>query len=286
MLTATHYTNATDFLRRAGPVLQRDEVRHGLILGVSARVKEDPHEYGAGAPWFLTLDEEGKLAALALRTPPFDLIVADFSGDAAGISRRLLPEVAGAFSHLPGVLGEPEIADAFAREWCAARGVTIDHTMRQRVYGLASVNPVRCSPGKMRQASADDIRLAVRWVRGFYEDVFGHVDEERAESRVATMLERGEIYFWEDGEPVSMAATARPVGKVITVSAVYTPPEWRNRGYATSCVATLCGRLLKAGYRRCTLYTDLDNPTSNKIYKDIGFTEVCDSVNHAFSPQG
>jgi len=32
----------------------------------------------------------------------------------------------------------------------------------------------------------------------------------------------------------------------------------------------------------CFLYTDLANPTSNKIYMDIGWEPVCDSIDYAF----
>jgi predicted GNAT family acetyltransferase len=30
------------------------------------------------------------------------------------------------------------------------------------------------------------------------------------------------------------------------------------------------------------LYTDLANPTSNKIYTDIGYVRVCDAAEYAF----
>jgi predicted GNAT family acetyltransferase len=57
---------------------------------------------------------------------------------------------------------------------------------------------------------------------------------------------------------------------------VYTPPRFRNRGYASMAVATLSQRLLEAGYDFCTLFTDLANPTSNHIYQAIGYRRVCD----------
>ena len=41
---------------------------------------------------------------------------------------------------------------------------------------------------------------------------------------------------------------------------------------------------LESGCRFCCLYTDLANPTSNKIYVDIGYQPVCDSVEYAFEP--
>ena len=67
------------------------------------------------------------------------------------------------------------------------------------------------------------------------------------------------------------------------MNAVYTPPEWRGRGYATAAVATLSSELLGEGYAMCVLYTDLANPTSNRIYRRIGYEAVCDSLHLRFA---
>jgi len=83
-----------------------------------------------------------------------------------------------------------------------------------------------------------------------------------------------------------MAAKTRPTEKGMTVGGVYTPPELRGKGYATSCVAELSRHILQSGKEFCTLYTDLANPTSNSIYKKIGYTEVCDSVEYTFKAYG
>ena len=57
-----------------------------------------------------------------------------------------------------------------------------------------------------------------------------------------------------------------------------TPPERREHGYATSCVHALSALLLSRGHEYCGLYTDLANPTSNSIYRKIGYTPVGDST--------
>jgi predicted GNAT family acetyltransferase len=93
-----------------------------------------------------------------------------------------------------------------------------------------------------------------------------------AEQRVAA----GEVYLWCDPEPRSMAGSARPTAHGVAVNAVYTPREWRGRGYATACVAEISRRMLASGFDFCVLYTDLANPTSNAIYTRIGYRPVRD----------
>jgi predicted GNAT family acetyltransferase len=68
----------------------------------------------------------------------------------------------------------------------------------------------------------------------------------------------------------------------IRVTAVYTPPERRNRGYASACVAALSQMRLEGGRRFCFLFTDLANPTPNRIYQQIGYRAVCDMDEFTF----
>jgi len=283
MLSPVRFSDPAAFLDRIRKRTGSEGVRYNLILGVSHRLIDDLHEYGQDDPWFVTLEDEGGVSGLALRTPPFEMLVAAFAGDPAEISGLLASEASGIYDALPGVVGEPDIADRFARAWCADHGIKIKHTMRQRVYSLTRVNPIPLSPGKLRPAGPGDKTLVEKWVAGFQEDTFGHVDEARIADRAERMVERGDVYLWVDGKPVSIAARTRPTGDVITIGMVYTPPHLRGRGYASSCVTTLCGLLLESGFKHCALYTDLANPISNKIYKQIGFAEVCDSVCHTFT---
>ena len=83
-------------------------------------------------------------------------------------------------------------------------------------------------------------------------------------------------YIWEDGGPVSMlqATGATPHG--IRIGAVYTPPELRRRGYASALTAAASQAELDRGRRWCFLFTNLANPTSNRIYQAIGYRPIRD----------
>jgi len=100
-------------------------------------------------------------------------------------------------------------------------------------------------------------------------------DEKLYRYRLSTK----KIYVLEvNGIPVSMAGYTRELQTAIGVSFVYTPPYYRGKGYASSCVAQISQMALDKGFTKCVLYTDLLNPTSNSIYQKIGYTPVCDSL--------
>jgi predicted GNAT family acetyltransferase len=82
--------------------------------------------------------------------------------------------------------------------------------------------------------------------------------------------------------PVSIASCGRPTAHGIAVNMVFAPPHLRGRGYAGSCVAALSQRLLDDGWKFCTLFTDLANPTSNSIYQRIGYHSICDFTHYLF----
>ena len=97
-------------------------------------------------------------------------------------------------------------------------------------------------------------------------------------------LAHGRLWVWEDGDGrmVSMAASTAPTAGVSRVGYVYTPPDHRRRGYATACVAALTELLLATGADRCMLYAQLHNPTSNAIYRRMGYEPVADIVFYRF----
>ena len=84
-------------------------------------------------------------------------------------------------------------------------------------------------------------------------------------------------YLWIDrGRPVSLTGAGGLTPNGIRVGPVYTPREDRGRGYASNLVARVSQELLDSGRTFVFLFTDLSNPTSNKIYQAIGYEPVSD----------
>jgi predicted GNAT family acetyltransferase len=158
--------------------------------------------------------------------------------------------------------------------------------MRQRIYRLTQVRPVVGVPGRARAATEDDRALLVSWVRAFAEESFREAPLRSAEETVEARLRDriGGFVVWEDEEPVSVAGWGGLTPNGVRIGPVYTPPERRRHGYASALTAAVSAQQLELGRRFCFLYTDVENPTSNRIYTDIGYLPVCDSIDYAFEP--
>jgi predicted GNAT family acetyltransferase len=120
------------------------------------------------------------------------------------------------------------------------------------------------------------LELITKWVDAFSSEIGEQSSHARAVAESVIGPQR--LFIWDTPTgPASIAAWARPTPNGVGINLVYTPPELRGNGYASNCVAALSQHLLDSGKRFCTLYTDLANPTSNKIYRNIGYKHVCDS---------
>ena len=106
--------------------------------------------------------------------------------------------------------------------------------------------------------------------------------EDQREALTAALDGSRTVFVWEDRQPVSMAEHAGPTPNGSRVGRVYTPPRFRGNGYASACVAELSQHLLRLGYRYCFLFTDLANPTANRIYQRIGYQPVVDADEFVF----
>jgi predicted GNAT family acetyltransferase len=177
------------------------------------------------------------------------------------------------------VNGPAAISRAFAEQWQALTGVPFSIGFRERAYRLDAVITVTSVPGAMRRAAESDRDLLARWTVAFSAEAGTEpVDgPEWADRILATDPALRGVYLWEDGGVVvSLAGYSGPTAHGMRIGPVYTPPEWRGRGYASAVTAALSQMLLDGGRQFCFLFTDLANPTSNKIYQQIGYCPVCD----------
>jgi RimJ/RimL family protein N-acetyltransferase len=276
-------TTASAFLELAGPLLERDEARNQLPLGIAAGLIEHAEAYDVVRFWVGV--EAGRPFSAALRTEPHNLVLAD---PEPGIDlEELLVAVANDDPSVPGIVGnEPYVGPAAARI-AALAGMLPERDVSMGVFALERVGDVRRAPGQTAVATPEDRDLIRRWFTDFAIESLP--DPQLANDRLDRTLDtrfsgdHAGIWLWIiDGAFVSMSGYSGRTPSGIRIGPVYTPPEHRRRGYATTLVADQSRWLLEQGYRSCFLYTDLSNPTSNAIYERIGYERVADSAEYRF----
>ncbi len=190
--------------------------------------------------------------------------------------------VAEVYDSLPAVFGPVDVARRVGDAWAALKGVMAVDGTRQRIHGLERVNfPAREAVGSMRLANEGDLALVGSWIREFVRTT-GLPNVRDPEARAERLVAARFLALWVDREPVSMAAFPARTRNTVRVGYVYTPDEHRRRGYASVLVAQVSRHILDSGFRRCVLYTDLANPTSNRIYRAIGYRPVQDVMDVNF----
>jgi GNAT superfamily N-acetyltransferase len=274
-------TDAAEFQAAVFPFLEGDPVLNTVLLGNvhqrarGLRIQEAP-------PVFVSVhDTSGAVVGAAMRT--------DGRGIFLGALRdELVPEVFEAYAartpEAPYVTGTSAASLAFAELWSARFGKPFAEGRGTRLHRLGTIADLTAE-GRPRPAAAADAELCVDWVAAFEREVSLPEFPDRA-ARVVWATDEaaaGRLWLWEHGgRATSMVAYHAPLFGVSRVGPVYTPPDLRGRGYAGALTSTVSRQILDDGGIAC-LYTDLANPTSNKIYAAIGYEPLADFVDYTFT---
>ncbi|URN00528.1 GNAT family N-acetyltransferase [Actinomadura madurae] len=267
------------FRARAGGFLRADPVRNTVALTViEAMRKQGPALYeGALFGWW---PRDGRVAATVLwagANPPMLSAMPD------GAARDLADALAARGATVRGANGAPRAAEVFAGAWTARTGTASRVVMRQRLYRLGKLEAPDPAPGGAARVAGDaDRDLVLDWFAAFHRDVGEHGEVNTA--MVDGRLRAGGVLLWEaGGRPVAMAGRTPAVGGMARVAPVYTPAGHRRRGYGAAVTAAATRDAQDAGAADVVLFTDLGNPTSNSVYRRLGYRPVEDRVVLAFT---
>ena len=277
------FNDAACYYQRVKSYLIQHEATHCLLLGIAKNLCSSAKESDRDLPYLAVVEDKQNLLVTAICTPPRKLI----------LSRAIAPEAVKAiakdlatdFSLLPGVIAPKSEAQTFVNAWQDLTGQSYKLDVAMRVHQLEAVQPISSAAGELSLAVESDRDLLTDWGQAFEEEALGD-NEPKSDHQLwfNRHLENKSLFVWQDkdGEFVSMAAYGGATPNGIRINAVYTPPEYRGRGYATSCVAEISRRLLEK-HKYCFLFTNLTNPVSNHIYHKIGFIPMCNISNYSFT---
>ncbi len=274
------YQDIDSFIQATLQTLIEHEVENNLIFGIVLTLQNHPERYEEN--YLATVVDNDQIQVIAVCTPPHKLLLFDINNNNKHEQFTCIAENISHSFDLSGVLASNATAQAFAQVWQKLTGQNYRLGMAERIYKLEEVIFPPQIEGSMRTATLKDFDLICEWITAFQKEAVPDEPFNRLNAFVQRKIECKEIAFWETEYPVSIVAKVRPTLNGITINLVYTPPAHRNKGYATNLVAAFSQSLLEEGWKFCTLFTDLSNPTSNSIYQKVGYKPVCDFQEYYF----
>ena len=268
------FDDAAEVLEVAGSFLESRPVEHNVILTL---LHQRARSGEAGRYWLARHD--GRSVGVTFQSP------IGYHAAITPMPLAAVRSVVGAMWHegttLPGVQGQADSAAAFAGAWSETYRVGARPILGMRLSALDTLRPPAEVPGLLRPAGGEDVELVTAWGHAFADELGEHRARiEDLEARV----EAGQFTLWEaGGEPVCLVGQSDAVAGVVRIGPVYTPPPHRRRGFAAASVGAVSADIVAAGHTSI-LYTDLDNPTSNGVYRALGYAAVSEILRYEFAP--
>ncbi|KZZ83119.1 MULTISPECIES: GNAT family N-acetyltransferase [Bacillaceae] len=269
-----------DFFKKAAlSFLETQEIENNVALGILL----DKQSSSLQPIHMSMIRKDGEPIVVLLQTHPKQVLVAAKSSLEEEDLLLAGKRIAQVYRSVPGLLGEKRITEILAKRIAGLTGKSARLFMNQRLHKLEHIEKPAANTGNMMLLTAEHRPLISQWVFDFCEEVGEHASMFEADEKADELIRKKSLYGWvTEGSIVSMANWSRPTKTNVNINYVYTPPVHRKKGYATDCVTVLTEQMLNSGYETTSLFTDLANPTSNKIYREIGYKPVQDVVKILF----
>ncbi|KGX94062.1 hypothetical protein N781_00900 [Pontibacillus halophilus JSM 076056 = DSM 19796] len=278
-MTVFTYNCPNQFLSEVEPFFLVNEALHNLPMGVAMSINHDASALDI-QPFLGHLSTRGIKRCILMRTKPSFWIMA--TNDE--LTENEIEELVLYFkaNNLPvgSVIGDPKNVERFAQRWCKELRATSTIHMNQWVYVLNRVRQdLNRVDGELLKATPAHSNLIKEWLVEFGDQANEQIDHGTAQYMAEKYVERESVrLFHVGGEPVSMINQTRSTRNGCSVNGVFTPDKHKQNGYATASVTALSEEMLQGGYQFCCLYTDKDNIYSNRMYQNIGYEPIGESV--------
>lgn len=187
-------------------------------------------------------------------------------------------------NNLNGVNAEKSLANKFIKYYTKLSNKEAKTNFDMRILLLENLaKPELIDDVIFRLANSEEKDTLLEFLRIFHIEALGEeLEDEALKERLNNYFEKGYFLLERDGKIVSQAVIARDLIKGKTISEVFTPKEYRGKGYAYNLIYRISEKMLQEGAEYCVLYTDDKNPISNHVYEKVGFKKMVDTADIEF----
>lgn|GEM_PF-2700214 len=254
------------YLDETESFLEKKELENNLILGTCYDLIGN--SAAGNNNYFINSYNNGKIKASSIAVSP-RAFISGISNEKDSI-KLITDYYQNEKVFLNGVMGETFLSECFS-EMYSKKELSRRELILQE---LTKAKKLKLSDGDFEIVNLSDLEIMSKWTYDFFSelDTIRSRTKDSILSETKQRIQNNLMFKWSyKGNIRSMAAIIRRSNHTGIIGLVYTPAEFRGKGYGTSCVHKLCEHILKSGYESCGLYSEKENPVSNKIYKNIGF---------------
>lgn len=289
----TFVESANEFLQQTEIFRNKDSLSMNLINTISFSYSKRIIDEKCW--WWIIRDinSPNEVIGIAVRTGPRALVLSKMPLYSI---KDLAKKVSEEDDSFPSINGPVDVVNTFLEEY--SKTLTNGSTRKPKLRIKLLLHEVKTfiEPQNIRgycrkvTNSDEDIELAVKLLKLFFIEAdivstFDILNFARAK------IEEELFYFWidtfDDGAEVVVAFGGHnliipdPNGEkgIGRVGPIYTCENYRCRGYAGFLTAFITSKLLQSN-SRAILFTDAANPTSNGVYRRLGYEVVGDSIEY------
>ncbi len=261
--------------------LREREAESSLPLGLAMAARDSAGGGAATTGW--TARDAGRVVGCALLPTSSVLVLSRATDEATDALAQAVADAADA--HITGAVGPERSAERFAVRFARGRGASWRRHWTLILHELGELAQPAAIAGRSRRATPEDAEVVARWLEAFSRDTGALVQPHDPRALAERVIEAGRAYLHEHaGAPVALAGWSRPTGRTCTINMVYTPTEFRRRGYARALTTHVARELTARGTQHILLFTNEAEPGPNALYRSLGFAPFARFLEVVFEP--
>lgn len=228
--------------------------------------------------------EDEIVILLFCNVTPYNLVIYAIDSERQiDAAEALADYISGEHIPITGINGKNEICESFIDQYKKVVDCTFKVKIGMDIMEIRKLNDIKPVEGKSRNAKPSEAKLIADWIIQFQiEAMISEMDYEEALNKVTKYIEQQKIFVYENTKQkiVTMAIATRNLLHGIAISYVYTPEEFKGKGYAAANIYYMCMYYLENGNEFCTIFADKENPITYRAYEKVGFQILEDNYDY------